>query len=200
MAGGARRRESHIMADVLVVLRLFWSFARVGLLAWGGGPSMIPLMQQEVLAQKWLSAEEFLEALALGNALPGPIATKMSLYVGYKQAGTLGALAGMAGMIAPSGALMLFLALCLVRHRETPALQAALTAVRPAVIGLLVWTAYEFGTQVLRSGGKSWAEALVATWDQVLIVGVVVVSIVWFEVHPVLVILAAAVFGSLVYR
>jgi chromate transport protein ChrA len=41
---------------VLVVLRLFWSFARVGGLAWGGGPSMIPLMPQEVLAQQWLSA------------------------------------------------------------------------------------------------------------------------------------------------
>jgi chromate transporter len=161
---------------------------------------MIPLMQQEVLAQHWLSAEEFLEALALGNTLPGPIATKMSLYVGYKQAGLLGALAGLAGIIAPSGVLMLVSALCFVRLRQTPALHAALTAVRPAVVGLLVWTAYEFGTQVLRAGGKSWGEALVATWDQMLIVGVVTVSIVWFEVHPVLVMLAAAVFGSLVYR
>lgn len=188
------------MTDVLVVLRLFSIFARVGLLAWGGGPSMIPLMQQEVLAQHWLSAEEFLEALALGNTLPGPIATKMSLYVGYKQAGILGALAGLAGIIAPSGALMLVLALGFVRLREMPALHAALTAVRPAVVGLLVWTAYEFGAQVLRSGGKSWGEALVTTWDQVLIVGVVAVSIVWFGVHPMLVMLGAAVFGSLVYR
>jgi chromate transporter len=186
--------------DVLVIWRLFWSFARVGLLAWGGGPSMIPLMQQEVLAQKWLSAEEFLEALALGNALPGPIATKMSLYVGYKEAGTLGALAGMAGIIAPSGVLMLVVALCFVRLRDTPVLRAALTAVRPAVIGLLVWTAYEFGEQVLRSGGQSWGEAIVTTWDQVLIVGVVAVSIIWLEVRPMVVMLAAAALGSLVYR
>jgi chromate transporter len=188
------------VTDVLVLLRLFWIFARVGLLAWGGGPSMIPLMQQEVLGQQWLSAEEFLEALALGNTLPGPIATKMSLYVGYKQAGMLGALAGMAGIIAPSGALMVVVALGFVQLREMPALHAALTAVRPAVIGLLVWTAYEFGAQVLRAGGKSWGEALVTAWDQVLIVAVVAVSIMWFEVHPVVVMLAAAVFGSLVYR
>jgi hypothetical protein len=53
---------------------------------------------------------------------------------------------------------------------------------------------------VLRSGGQSWGEALVATWDQMLIVGVVAVSIMWFEVHPMLVILAAAVFGSVGYR
>jgi chromate transporter len=189
-----------MVTDILLLLRLFWIFSRVGLLAWGGGPSMIPLMQQEVLAQKWLSAEEFLEALALGNALPGPIATKMSLYVGYKQAGTVGALAGMAGIIAPSGALMLVVALCFMRLREMPVLQAALTAVRPAVIGLLVWTAYEFGAQVLRSGGQSWGEALVTMWDQVLIVGVAAVSIMWFGVHPMVVMLAAAVFGSLVYR
>jgi chromate transporter len=53
-----------------LLVDLFLVFAKVGVLAWGGGPSMIPLMQREILAQKRLSPEEFVDALALGNALP----------------------------------------------------------------------------------------------------------------------------------
>jgi len=184
-----------------LLLKLFLVFSKVGLLAWGGGPSMIPLMQEEVLAQNWLTSEEFIDALALGNALPGPIATKMSIYVGYKQAGLLGALAGVSGIIAPSGVLMLILALFFLALKDSPAIQSALTAVRPAVVGLLVWTAYDLGEKVLRTGGKSWSQAITANWDKVLIVVVVAfVTIRFPQINPALVIVVAAIFGLFVYR
>ncbi len=186
-----------------LLLKLFLVFSKVGLLAWGGGPSMIPLMQQEVLAQNWLTAEEFIDALALGNALPGPIATKMSIYVGYKQAGLPGALAGVSGTIAPSGVLMLILALFFLALKDSPAIQSALTAVRPAVVGLLVWTAYDLGEQVLRRGGIAWGQALATGWDKVLIAAVVVVAMIRFgdnSTMAALVIVASAIFGLLVYR
>jgi len=186
-----------------LLLKLFLVFSKVGLLAWGGGPSMIPLMQQEVLGQQWLTPEDFIDALAMGNALPGPIATKMSLYVGYKQAGILGALAGVSGTIAPSGVLMLILALFFLRVKDSPTIQSALMAVRPAVVGLLIWTAYDLGEKVLRKSGVDWGQALVAGWDKVLIVAVVTLVMIRFgdrsEVAA-LVIVASAVFGALVYR
>jgi len=88
----------------MLLLRIFIAFAKVGLFGYGGGPSMIPLMQEEVVdAHHWLSTEEFVDALAMGNALPGPIATKMSLYVGYKLAGMPGALAGVQGSSQSAG-------------------------------------------------------------------------------------------------
>ncbi|MGH2593688.1 MAG: chromate transporter [Anaerolineae bacterium] len=186
-----------------LLLKLFVVFSKVGLLAWGGGPSMIPLMQQEVLAQNWLTSEEFIDALALGNALPGPIATKMSIYVGYKQAGLLGALAGVSGTIAPSGVLMLILALFFLALKDSPAIQSALTAVRPAVVGLLVWTAYDLGEKVLRRGGITWGQALATGWDKVLIAAVVVVAMIRFgdnSTMAALVIVASAIFGLFVYR
>lgn len=186
-----------------LLLKLFLVFAKVGLLAWGGGPAMIPLMQQEVLGQKWLTPEEFIDALALGNSLPGPIATKMSLYVGYKEAGVLGALAGVSGTIAPSGLLMIILVLFFLRVKDAPVIQSALTAVRPAVVGLLAWTAYDLGEKVLRKAGMDWGQALAAGWDKVLIMAVVVFVMIRFgersEVAA-LVIVGTAVFGALVYR
>ncbi len=192
------------MLDYLALLvKLFLVFSKVGLLAWGGGPSMIPLMQQEVLGQNWLTSEEFVDALALGNALPGPIATKMSVYVGYKQAGLPGALAGVSGTIAPSGVLMLILALFFLALKDSPAIQSALRAVRPAVIGLLVWTAYDLGDKVLRTRGITWGQAVTANWDKFLIMAVVTVVMIRFgdrsEVAA-LVIVVSAIFGVLVYR
>ena len=185
-----------------LLLKLFLVFSKVGLLAWGGGPSMIPLMQQEVLAQGWLTPEGFIDALALGNALPGPIATKMSIYVGYEQAGILGAIAAVSGTIAPSGVLMLILAVFFL-GQKTPLIDAALTAVRPAVIGLLIWTAYDLGEAVLRRGGITWGQALTTNWDKFLIAAVVALVMIRFGDRTemaVLVIVGSAILGILVYR
>ena len=185
-----------------LVLKLFLVFSKVGLLAWGGGPSMIPLMQQEVLAQGWLTPEGFIDALALGNALPGPIATKMSIYVGYEQAGILGAIAAVSGTIAPSGVLMLILAVFFL-GQKTPLIDAALTAVRPAVIGLLIWTAYDLGEAVLRRGGITWGQALTTNWDKFLIAAAVALVMIRFGDRTemaVLVIVGSAILGILVYR
>jgi chromate transporter len=199
---------------MMLLFRLFWVFAKVGLLAYGGGPSMIPLMQQEVVNANWLSPQDFVDALALGNALPGPIATKMSLYVGYKQAGLPGALCGLLGTIGPSGVLMLILAAFFLQLKDSPAIKAALVAVRPTVVGLLMWTAYDLGSKVLRNSGVSWGTAALANWDKFLIALLVFVAVTYFtgikagngllnfvkSAAPALAILVAAVFGIMVYR
>ena len=191
-----------MLAYLALLLKLFLVFSKVGLLAWGGGPSMIPLMQQEVLAQGWLTPEGFIDALALGNALPGPIATKMSIYVGYEQAGIPGAIAAVSGTIAPSGVLMLILAAFLL-GQKTPIIDAALTAVRPAVIGLLIWTAYDLGEAVLRKGDTTWGQALTTNWDKFMIAAVVALVMIRFGERTemaVLVIVGSAILGILVYR
>ncbi len=191
-----------MLAYLALLLKLFLVFSKVGLLAWGGGPSMIPLMQQEVLAQGWLAPEGFIDALALGNALPGPIATKMSIYVGYEQAGILGAIAAVSGTIAPSGVLMLILAVFFL-GKKTPLIDAALTAVRPAVIGLLIWTAYSLGEAVLRKDDITWGQALTANWDKFLIAAAVALVMIRFGERTemaVLVIVGSAILGILVYR
>lgn len=95
---------------------------------------------------------------------------------------------------------MLVLALFLLRQKDSPVISAALTAVRPAVVGLLIWTAYDLGSKVLLAGGITWGEAIAASWDKILIVAVVAIGVIRFNVNPALVMVAAAVFGVLVYR
>ena len=69
-------------------MELTFGMFRTGILGYGGGPSVIPLIRHEaVVRYRWLSDDEFGEVLALANALPGPIATKMAAYLGYRKRG-----------------------------------------------------------------------------------------------------------------
>ena len=127
----------------MIVAEIFWGFARVGVLGFGGGPSMIPLMQAECVDSGWVTEEQFLEGLALGNALPGPIATKMAVYVGWQEAGAPGLLAAVLGVTLPSLVLMGALTVLFFRLREQPVIAGILAGVKPAVIGMLAFVAWD---------------------------------------------------------
>ncbi len=183
-----------------LIWELFLAFARVGIFGYGGGPSVIPLLPREVVGHGWLTETEFIDALAVGNALPGPIATKMSVYIGYKLAGASGIGAALLGMLLPSTIAMLVVAIFFFTLKDAPWVQAALTAVRPAVVGLLIWTAYDLGVKVVDPKGHGLITALIHRWDWVAIALSTFVAITYLRVHPALAILAAAVFGIAIYR
>lgn len=131
---------------------IFWTFFKVGILGFGGGPSMIPLMQEEVVdSQKWMTLSEFTDVLALGNGLPGPIATKMALAIGYKLHGFVGASTAFVGLLLPSSILILLVILFFYSYKDSPRLQSALKGVRPAVMALLFIVAYDVGRQSIIS-------------------------------------------------
>lgn len=183
-----------------LIWELFLAFARVGIFGYGGGPSVIPLLQREVVGQGWLTDTEFIDALAIGNALPGPIATKMSVYIGYKLAGAGGIAAALLGMLLPSTIAMLVVAIFFFRLKDAPWIKAALTAVRPAVVGLLIWTAYDLGLKVIDPKGEGIARTLPRHWDWAIIALVTFIAITYFRLHPALAILAAALLGIALYR
>jgi len=128
------------MKEIVV---LFYVFAKVGILGYGGGHSMIPLIQIEVVDKyKWLTIEEFTEALAMANSLPGPITIKMSIFTGYKIAGMTGSGASIVGLILPSLILMLTLTIFYLKYKDLPAVKGSLKGIKPVVIALLVLVVY----------------------------------------------------------
>ena len=71
-------------------LDIFIAFFRSGILGFGGGPASIPLVHKEVVGNfGWMTDDEFADVLSIGNTLPGPIATKMAGYIGYRVGGWL---------------------------------------------------------------------------------------------------------------
>lgn len=87
----------------MIIFYLFWAFFIANLLGYGGGPASIPLNFEEVVQHfHWLSKEEFSNMLALANAAPGPIATKIAAYVGYSVLGWPGVFIALAATVLPS--------------------------------------------------------------------------------------------------
>lgn len=172
--------------QTLVDLAVSWG--RVGLVGFGGGPAMIPLMQAEcVELRAWMSEEQFLEALALGYTLPGPIAAKMSVVVGLQVAGWLGAVVAFFAVMGPPGLLMVTLAGVYLRFRDRPAVVGAMDAVKPVVVGLLAWTVLALAP----SGIRDWRGAVIA---------VVAVAALYLKVHPAIVVVVAMVGGAVFLR
>ena len=91
------------MAVIVEYLEIFWVFFVTNILGYGGGPATIPLVQHEVVAvYGWMTEFEFIEMLAAGNALPGPIATKMAGAIGFGQGGVVGVIVGLIATVVPS--------------------------------------------------------------------------------------------------
>jgi len=184
----------------MLILKIFGLFTRVALFSWGGGPASLALMQREVTTVGWTTPNEFADAVAIGNALPGPIAPQVSAYIGYKLAGLPGAIAAVAGTVVPTTILMLIMLIYFFGVKDSPAIQSMLRAVRPVIIGFLLWTAYDMAVSVYGAKTLGWNAALAGGWDKVLITMIVFAVLTTTRLNPVYIILGAAAFGFLVYR
>ncbi|MCF6094221.1 chromate transporter [Microaerobacter geothermalis] len=139
----------------MTLWQIFAAFFRVGILGYGGGPSSIPLVHKEVVEKyKWMNEEEFSDVLALGNALPGPIATKMAGYIGYRVAGILGSVVGVLAMVLPTVIIMILLLGFLMSIKNSPRVQGMTNAVRPVVAVMLLVLAIDFFKKSWTNYGK----------------------------------------------
>jgi chromate transporter len=184
----------------VLLWHIFWLFARVALFSWGGGPASLALMQRETTAVGWVTPADFADAVALGNALPGPIAPQVSAFVGYKLAGLPGAIAAAAGTVLPTTILMLVMLVLFFSVRNAKPVQSMLTAVRPVVVGLLLWTAYDMAATVFGVKKVGWVAGVTGSWDKVLIALTAFGLLTFTSINPVWIILAAAVLGLVAYR
>lgn len=176
----------------MTLWNLFVAFARANLLGYGGGPSVIPLMKAEVVDTfGWVTNDEFASALAVGNSLPGPIAPKMSAYIGYKVSGGMGALVSVIGTVLPTALLMIALAALLMRYQNHPVVAGMIKAVKAVVFALFVQLAFDF---------FRFAWPATAGWVPALIGAGALVALLAFHVHQALVVLAAMVIGGVLLR
>lgn len=183
-----------------ILWQLFWVFTRVAIFSWGGGPASLALMQREVVTAGWVTPAEFADGVAVSNALPGPVAPQVSAFVGYKIAGLPGAIAATTGTVVPATVLMLVMIVYFFQVKESTTVKAMLSAVRPVVVGLLIWTAYDMGRTVFGAGKVGWGAALLQSWDKLAIALVTFALLTFTKISPVFIVIGAALLGFLVYR
>jgi chromate transporter len=174
----------------MIYIQIFLALFIPGILGYGGGPSSIPLVENEVVDRyHWMTVNEFSEVLAMANTLPGPIATKMAGYIGYDQAGILGAVVGVFATVAPSLILMIGLLGLLMKYKESPQVKRLTVVVRPIIAVLLGVMTFDFFFSSYEGEGL---------W-QTLFLGVTAYILMQkLKVHPAYVIAGSLVYGGLV--
>ena len=141
-----------LVAKLGLLLTLSAIFLRMGSVTFGGGLVMVPLIESEVVNNHhWLTHQEFADAFALGQLTPGPVLITAT-FVGYRVAGTLGALVATVSIFLPAFLMTIAAASSLRRFRNNEQVQSFLRGIAPAVIGLLVAAGLSIG----RAGIHSW--------------------------------------------
>lgn len=127
---------------------------RAGIFGFGGGPSVMPLFRHEAVKNyHWMDDDEFSEILAIANALPGPIATKMAGYLGYRLHGVTGAIWGIICHIFPSSILMIALLSIVGWLSGSKVVIGMIAAVMPVVVVMLLEMALQFTKKSLQGLG-----------------------------------------------
>lgn len=171
---------------------LFISFTRASLAGFGGGPSMITLIQNEVVDLRgWLTSQELLDAYAFANTLPSPIATKLAAFVGYHQAGWAGAAAALIGVSIPTAILTVAIAAVFTRYRNNRLLVRFLNGVRPVVLALLMYVVWHFMPGTFGTTPGEWLKH----WPQFVIAVIAIVLLLRYKVHPLPLIIGGGIIG-----
>lgn len=173
----------------MVYVEIFWAFFLANLLGYGGGPATIPLIQNEVVNRyEWVSLHEFSELLAIANALPGPIATKLGGFIGYEVGGVLGALVALVATIAPSAIAVIILLQFAAMFKDSLQIKYMTRSVQPVIAILLGVLAIQFIYTSFEDSGL--IHFMIVTVLSYLFLEK-------FKTHPALVIAGALLYGGL---
>ena len=121
----------------MIYLQLFYIFFKVGLIGFGGGYAILPMIYQDVQTFGIITADEFSNLVALSQVTPGPIAINAATYVGFKSAGLLGAIVASVGVSMPSFIIIMIVMSFIRRFKENRVVQAVLAGIKPATVGLM---------------------------------------------------------------
>ena len=169
------------------LLEIFGVFFKIGLFTIGGGYAMLPIIQKEVVETKgWMTDGEFLDAISLTNSLPGPLATNSATFVGYRVARAPGSVAAVLGAATPSVVIILLIAMVFQNIMDYPVVQYVFNGVRPAVVALILYAVVKLARSAKIGDHLNWAVALF---------GFLAIAV--FGLHPILVVVCAALYGLL---
>ncbi|MCL2031313.1 MAG: chromate transporter [Oscillospiraceae bacterium] len=182
------------------LLRLLWTFLKLGAFTVGGGYAIIPLIHQEMTAAGYMTQTEALNMVAISQMTPGPLAINAATFAGMRTAGVAGALTATVGVVLPSFVLATLAGKYFFRFQESTLIRSMLSGMRPVVLALIAAAALELSRETF-----FWERA-VPLWERVdlpaLAVAAVcaVAALTVRKLPPALLIAAAGVFGALFLR
>lgn len=182
----------------MIYLRLFWEFFKTGLFAVGGGLATLPFLSQMGSAYGWFTQEELANMLAVSESTPGPIGINMATYVGNTAAGVLGGILATFSLVLPSYIVILLVAKVMQRFQNNRFVQASMSTLRPASVGMVSAAVLGVLQSVLVNmdavTAMQWSRML--SWPNLLLFALLLALYAKFnKLHPVVILAIGAVAG-----
>ena len=189
--------SQEVPADVETVAsvpfhRFLIYFLGLGSLGFGGPIATVGYMQRDLVEdRRWMSRQDLVDGIALGQTMPGPLAAQVAMWIGYLRRGALGALAAAAAFVAPSFSIVLAIGYLYVRYQGLPAVRALFYGISPAVIAIVVLAAWKLARLTNGKEVRLWlisilvglSTAVSGTELALMVVGAGLVILVW-DVPP----------------
>lgn len=177
-----------------VLLELFFVFFIIGLFCFGGGYAIIPFIQEAVTSRNWINVNELINMIAVAESTPGPISINTATFVGFKLEGVIGAFFATFGLCLPAFVLVVFVGKILSTAKGKVFIKHIMVGIRPVVVALIFVAALSIAQTVLISPS---AEGAVFHFGSTVLAVLAFFAVHTFKVHPILLIIGAAVIGLL---
>ena len=186
-------------------LELFLTFFMIGAVTFGGGYAMLPMIQEQVLL-RWgdlISPEALINFVAVSESTPGPFAINMATYIGSTVGGqeggwlmsVFGSFCATMGVVLPSFIVILIVAKCYDKFRESRIVKGCMTGLKPAVVGLIGGAILSVFVTVFFPAGLAWAVFTQTEFYVSLVIFGIMLVLAFKKVHPILLICLSAVLG-----
>jgi chromate transporter len=170
-------------------LNIFLVFLKMGIITFGGGYAMVPIIDRELIKQRgWTNMDEILDYYTIAQVTPGIIAVNMSTFIGYKRGGWLWGLLATLGFVLPGACIMIVVSIFLQHFAQYPVVQHIFAGIRVAVGGLILDTVIKLCKGVFKKA-----------------IGIVLFIIVFLlsavlSANPVLLVVGAGLVGLLIFH
>lgn len=140
-----------------MLLTMFCTFCKIGTFTLGGGYAMLPIMEREIVDKHhWLAREEFMDIMAVSQAMPGLFAMNMASHIGYKLRGTWGGIVGTMGVAVPSIVAILLIAMFFQAFRDNTYVERIFRGIRPAVVALIAAPVFSMAKSARLNRRNCW--------------------------------------------
>jgi len=166
-------------------LQMFFTFFKIGIFTFGGGYSMIPLIEKEVVNKnKWLTKKEISDLLSLGQTLPGSVTINSATLIGYKILQLEGSIIATLGVVLPSFIIILIISLFFTNIAQLGSIQAFLHGVQSAIISLILFSAISLRKESIEDK-LNWIILIIS-----------LISMILFHINPMIIIFIGIIIGS----
>ncbi len=184
----------------MIYLELFLTFFMIGAFTIGGGYAMLPLMQEQV-ANHWgdiISGETVTNFIAVSESTPGPFAVNMATYIGSEVGGLFGSVCATLGVVLPSFLIILIVAKCYDKFRNSSVVKGCMTGLKPAVVGLIGGAILSVAAGVFFPAGLGLMafKTLSFYLSAAIFAGMLVLAL--KKVHPILIVVISAAAGIVI--